>query len=415
MEKADSIDQTSFSSEEKQRPILNLIGKQSNHHQADSKSSSANITPVTKTLPTGRQFFDTLSLNSNSAATINAPPDSPHTPNSASSSSSRKTKKMQSSFSLISQLSDDLLSDVANKARSLGSKAAANMSSIINEELSGSPTNGTSANNANKSLLKTSLSILPNSLSTLNLNNNTNNSNKTTDSNNNQNNAQTLSQFNSSNIQNQQTILNDGESADINNENQLFLKQVLTSVMEGQGVGWLKFNRVKRLMEDENYRNFVLSRLNTSLDKKLANDEEHIEDVRLTKPVFKGIAKILVAIVHGLEQTYANNGLGGMASAFQLLEIAHTHFYVQNPVSNSNPSLTNNRSNTLTEASSPMSEKSLDDSPFTSKDNLASNSPSSSSNTLSQDSMTKSSSTNNLKQFQIQTTGNIVAQLGMVN
>ncbi len=75
---------------------------------------------------------------------------------------------------------------------------------------------------------------------------------------------------------------------DLNNDNQQFLKEVLTNVLEGQGVGWLKFNRVKRLMEDENYRNFMLSRLNTSLDRKLSNDEQHIEDVKVTKAVFKG-------------------------------------------------------------------------------------------------------------------------------
>lgn len=32
-------------------------------------------------------------------------------------------------------------------------------------------------------------------------------------------------------------------------------------------------------MEDENYRNFVVSRLNTSLDKKLAEEDLHCEDV----------------------------------------------------------------------------------------------------------------------------------------
>lgn len=33
------------------------------------------------------------------------------------------------------------------------------------------------------------------------------------------------------------------------------------------------------------------------------------------------------AIVHGLEVTYSNYGLGGMASAFQLCEIIHTHYW----------------------------------------------------------------------------------------
>lgn len=39
--------------------------------------------------------------------------------------------------------------------------------------------------------------------------------------------------------------------------------------------------------------------------------------------------KVLLAVTHGLEQTYNNFGLGGMASAFQLHEIAHTHYWTK--------------------------------------------------------------------------------------
>ena len=53
----------------------------------------------------------------------------------------------------------------------------------------------------------------------------------------------------------------------------------MTNVLEGQGVGWLKITRVKKLMEDENYRNFVVSRLNTALDKKLTDEDVHLDDV----------------------------------------------------------------------------------------------------------------------------------------
>lgn len=49
-------------------------------------------------------------------------------------------------------------------------------------------------------------------------------------------------------------------------------------MLEGEGVGWLKMNRLKKLMEDESYRNFVLSKLNKTLDKKIAPDD-HIDDV----------------------------------------------------------------------------------------------------------------------------------------
>lgn len=49
----------------------------------------------------------------------------------------------------------------------------------------------------------------------------------------------------------------------------------------------------------------------------------------IPKPVWKGMLKVLLAVVHGLEQTYSNFGLGGMASAFQMCEIAHTHYWTK--------------------------------------------------------------------------------------
>lgn len=197
----------------------------------------------------------------------------------------------------------------------------------------------------------------------------------------------------------QQSLTQSQSLSELNNENQQFLKELLSSVLEGQGVGWLKFNRVKRLMEDENYRNFILSRLNTSLDNKLSNDEQHIEDVKVTKNVFKGMAKLLTAIVYGLEQTYANNGLGGMASAFQLLEIAHTHYWVYTHKDQL-------RENSIGDgAMSPMSERSV--SPYNSRENLNNIPPNSSGYSLSQ----MGQSTEQQK-FQIQSTGSIVNQLG---
>lgn len=48
--------------------------------------------------------------------------------------------------------------------------------------------------------------------------------------------------------------------------------------MEGEGVGWLKLNRLKKLMEDESYRSLVISKLNKTLDRKVGPDD-HIDDV----------------------------------------------------------------------------------------------------------------------------------------
>lgn len=72
-------------------------------------------------------------------------------------------------------------------------------------------------------------------------------------------------------IQNVERSANDAE-------NQAFLRDIVNQVQEGEGVGWLKLNRLKKLMEDESYRNFVLSKLNKTLDRKIAPDD-HIDDV----------------------------------------------------------------------------------------------------------------------------------------
>ena len=49
------------------------------------------------------------------------------------------------------------------------------------------------------------------------------------------------------------------------------------------------------------------------------------------------------ALIQGLELTYQNQGMGGMASAFMVLEIIHTHFWEKDIGSSrsdtSNPSL----------------------------------------------------------------------------
>ena len=52
----------------------------------------------------------------------------------------------------------------------------------------------------------------------------------------------------------------------------------MESVFNGEGISWLKHNRLRRLMEDEIYRNLTLSRLNRLLNKR-TGPEEHVEDV----------------------------------------------------------------------------------------------------------------------------------------
>ncbi|XP_032675426.1 MAP kinase-activating death domain protein isoform X6 [Odontomachus brunneus] len=120
--------------------------------------------------------------------------------------------------------------------------------------------------------------------------------------------------------------IQNAERSSTNSDNQAFLNDVVTQVLAGEGVGWLKLNRLKKLMEDENYRDLVVTKLNKGLNRKISPDD-HIDDVAIPKPVYKGMLKCLQAVTYGLAHTYNNFGLGGMASVFQLMEIAHTHYW----------------------------------------------------------------------------------------
>ncbi|XP_069821950.1 MAP kinase-activating death domain protein isoform X5 [Dendropsophus ebraccatus] len=115
--------------------------------------------------------------------------------------------------------------------------------------------------------------------------------------------------------------------ANNSSENQQFLKEVALSVLEGQGVGWLNMKKVRRLLESEQLRVFVLSKLNRSIQTEEDARNDVIQEVEISKKVYKGMLDLLKCTVSSLEQSYANAGLGGMASVFNLLEIAHTHYY----------------------------------------------------------------------------------------
>ncbi|CAI5644771.1 unnamed protein product [Oreochromis niloticus] len=109
-------------------------------------------------------------------------------------------------------------------------------------------------------------------------------------------------------------------------ENQQFLKEVVQSVLDGQGVGWLNMKKVRRLLENEQLRVFVLSKLNRAVQSEEDARQEIIRDVEVNRKVYKGMLDILKCTVSSLEHSYTNAGLGGMASVFSLLEIARTHY-----------------------------------------------------------------------------------------
>ncbi|XP_051946240.1 MAP kinase-activating death domain protein-like isoform X13 [Xyrauchen texanus] len=114
-------------------------------------------------------------------------------------------------------------------------------------------------------------------------------------------------------------------------ENQQFLKEVVQSVVEGQGVGWLNMKKVRRLLENEQLRVFVLSKLNRSVQSEEDAQQEVIRDVEINRKVYKGMLDLLKCTVSSLEHSYTNAGLGGMASVFSLLEMARTHYQTKDP------------------------------------------------------------------------------------
>ncbi|XP_012580793.1 PREDICTED: MAP kinase-activating death domain protein isoform X11 [Condylura cristata] len=114
-------------------------------------------------------------------------------------------------------------------------------------------------------------------------------------------------------------------------ENQQFLKDVVHSVLDGQGVGWLNMKKVRRLLESEQLRVFVLSKLSRSVPSEDDARQDVIPDVEISRKVYKGMLDLLKCTVLSLEQSYTHAGLGGMASIFGLLEIAQTHYYSKEP------------------------------------------------------------------------------------
>ncbi|XP_078077483.1 MAP kinase-activating death domain protein [Mustelus asterias] len=114
-------------------------------------------------------------------------------------------------------------------------------------------------------------------------------------------------------------------------ENQQFLKELVHNVLDGQGVGWLNMKKVRRLLENEQLRVFVLSKLNRTIQSEEDARLDILKDVEISKKVYRGMLDLLKCCVSSLEHSYSNAGLGGMASVFTLLEIAHTHYYNKEP------------------------------------------------------------------------------------
>ena len=138
----------------------------------------------------------------------------------------------------------------------------------------------------------------------------------------------TVAQTNTAGIMHRQW--NSDKYAAITQENNLSIKDTVDRVLLGEGVGWLKLNRLKKLMEEEMHRSLLLNYLQKKLGQHMTRDG-HIEDSGVDRLVWKGLLRLITALIHGLEFSlsfgYGSNVSVGIASAFQLLELVHTHYW----------------------------------------------------------------------------------------
>ena len=118
----------------------------------------------------------------------------------------------------------------------------------------------------------------------------------------------------------------------VSDENNITIKETVDRVLLGEGIGWLKLNRLKKLMEEEMHRSLMLNYLQRKFGQHLTRDG-HIEDLCLGKTIWKGVLRLITAVIHGLEVSQSGSGASqvslssGLASAFQLLELIHTHYW----------------------------------------------------------------------------------------
>ena len=138
-------------------------------------------------------------------------------------------------------------------------------------------------------------------------------------------------------------------------ENQIFLKETLSLVLDGEGVGWLRLSRLRKLLEEESNRQLTVQRIARHLEAQArVSPDDHVQDIQISRAVWKGLLRVLQALIAGLEHSYTHRGAqGGLQSAFPALETAHTHFWAKDGCSESHVSTA-----TCSQGSSPFGSQS---------------------------------------------------------
>ncbi|KAA0201035.1 MAP kinase-activating death domain protein, partial [Fasciolopsis buskii] len=121
-------------------------------------------------------------------------------------------------------------------------------------------------------------------------------------------------------------------SPDQSIKDQEFLRAVVQMIKEGVGATYSIGSHLRELLTDENYRSYLISKVNSNLTKSIDDPELTVSDFVSyifelpSEAVYKSFIWLAQCMIRGLEQTCTNHGIGGLASAMSLLEICHTYF-----------------------------------------------------------------------------------------
>uniref|UniRef100_A0A3Q0KPR4 MAP kinase-activating death domain protein n=1 Tax=Schistosoma mansoni TaxID=6183 RepID=A0A3Q0KPR4_SCHMA len=150
-------------------------------------------------------------------------------------------------------------------------------------------------------------------------------------------------------------------------ENERTIIDLSKSIKQGRIPNIFSRNQINTLLQDENYRNLLIARINDNLSKDILPNQLHINNVPIQQwDQYKAILWTLKQMINGLEYSFRpdivfpttnhydriardkspssnisnplsnsswlpySTGIlksGGFASAFMLMEVAHTHFY----------------------------------------------------------------------------------------
>ncbi|CBY07943.1 unnamed protein product [Oikopleura dioica] len=116
------------------------------------------------------------------------------------------------------------------------------------------------------------------------------------------------------------------------------IREAAREALDGNGVSWIRLRKIKKLMESESWRLYMLSRLNQLTQRE--ENTVYVESVEISPKAFKGISDLLKAVESGLESNFKEKkGNGGLSSVFFLMEIGHTHYCTKEEIQSPRQSL----------------------------------------------------------------------------